>query len=171
MEDKKNQKISLGEFILYAGSRDERVRAAADKGGHISFQFLMILSLLDVLGRGVLLQTPHEHMWFTYVVFFGGALFYSVQWALRGVTYLDTKRQRVLYRKVILGASVFTAIFCAVLIYFNLSRFGEWDTAPFWIWGLPPVAGVLTAGLSFLLVRLLHNLAKAQADKLVDKET
>lgn len=169
-EKKVKEKISFGDFMLYGGSKDERVQASADKAGHITLQIILALGALDILIRGAIMRRPWEEILVSMIVFFVGAIFYTIQWILRGITVMNTPGQKKAYSKFIISGGVLVTIISASTIVFNAYRFNDWSQLPLWIWLIPLGSGVFTAVLSFGLVKLTNYLAKLRIEKLAGKE-
>lgn len=135
------------DWWLYWGSQDERVRAGADKAGHVAFQ----VALLEAVGLYVYVSGggPLHGPSLRYVL--AGLLLlpilvYYIMWVRLGITYLDTPRQR----KALWTLVAVYPLFLGALVWALLAQ--DPGTATLIPWLVPSLtlgSGVFIAGLTW----------------------
>lgn len=143
---------AMEDWLLYWGSKDERVRTGADKSGHVAMYIFMVeyLALVMFLAFGP--EIPRLQL--LQFVAWGGMIpliVYSVLWVRKGLTFTDTAQQK----KAVTGVIVFCPFLFAGLGWLSLS--GVKELAEHLLWLIPAYAlgGTLLVGVGYWVMNLM----------------
>lgn len=165
--NKPQPKNSALDWLLYFGSADERLRAGADRAGHVAFFFCFFAALIDFLWKFPAFKAAPDQgaalgmVSLDLIIILGGGLLYGIQWVRAGITFSDKPLQRRLLHWMAPLAGIASA---------GLALF-PWKTADRpWSDHLPGAlaAGLAAWGLSALLFWGLDRWARKNAKKKED---
>jgi uncharacterized membrane protein YbhN (UPF0104 family) len=144
----------MARWLLYFGSRDERIQAGADKAGHVSFWFIVfcLAAYFIVLNTGTALPVGAHKRIMAFIVVISCVL-YSTLWIRKGLDFFESKAQR----RTLLSMIVLSPFAIGVISWIMTSGM-ENSVTRFLIVGGMSIGGGACLGLSYYIgIRLIRR--------------